>query len=157
MRWLTLSAILALLLDQVSKYGIVHGLGLIERGQIDIAPPYLVFRMGWNQGINFGLLTSSVDIMRWVLVGLALTISAWLVRYIRRHEADRSAQVFAGLIIGGAIGNAIDRVVYGAVADFLNMSCCGVSNPFVFNIADVFIFAGVFGLALFGTKRSTSG
>lgn len=157
MRWMSLSAILSLLVDQLSKFGIVHGMGLIERGQIEVFPPLLTFRMGWNQGINFGLLTSSTDVMRWALVALAVGISLWLVRYIRRHDAGPWAQVFGGLIIGGAIGNAIDRVLYGAVADFLNMSCCGISNPFVFNVADICIFAGVFGLALFGTKQPTGG
>jgi len=48
----------------------------------------------------------------------------------------------AGLVVGGAIGNALDRVIYGAVADFLNMSCCGLNNPYVFNVADIAIFAG---------------
>jgi signal peptidase II len=48
--------------------------------------------------------------------------------------------------VGGALGNALDRVLYGAVADFLNMSCCGIRNPYAFNLADVFIFAGAAGL-----------
>jgi signal peptidase II len=51
-----------------------------------------------------------------------------------------------GLIIGGALGNALDRAIFGAVMDFLNMSCCGIRNPYTFNIADIFIFAGVFGV-----------
>ena len=54
----------------------------------------------------------------------------------------------AGIVIGGAMGNAWDRLQYGAVADFLNMSCCGINNPFAFNIADVAIFAGAALIAL---------
>ena len=57
----------------------------------------------------------------------------------------------AGLLIGGAIGNVIDRLAYGAVADFLNMSCCGIENPFAFNVADISIFVGALGLVIFGT------
>ena len=52
----------------------------------------------------------------------------------------------AGLLIGGALGNSLDRLIYGAVVDFLNMSCCGIENPFVFNLADVAIFLGAIGL-----------
>jgi signal peptidase II len=52
-----------------------------------------------------------------------------------------------GLLLGGAIGNVIDRLLYGAVADFLNMSCCGFTNPYAFNVADISIFAGAVGLA----------
>ncbi len=58
-------------------------------------------------------------------------------------------QIAAGLLIGGALGNVIDRALYGYVLDFLNMSCCGIRNPYVFNLADVFIFAGAIGLAFF--------
>jgi len=57
-------------------------------------------------------------------------------------------QISTGLLIGGALGNVVDRVVYGAVADFLNMSCCGWNNPFSFNVADITIFAGAIGLVL---------
>ena len=55
--------------------------------------------------------------------------------------------------MGGALGNVADRLIYGYVLDFLNMSCCGINNPFVFNIADVFIFAGALGLVLFTTDK----
>ena len=54
----------------------------------------------------------------------------------------------AGVVIGGALGNAWDRLQYGAVADFMNMSCCGIDNPYAFNIADVAIFAGAALIAL---------
>jgi len=55
--------------------------------------------------------------------------------------------IAGGFLIGGALGNVVDRVLYGAVADFLNMSCCGIENPFAFNVADIAIFIGAIGLA----------
>jgi signal peptidase II len=61
--------------------------------------------------------------------------------------------VSAGLLLGGAMGNVVDRVIYGAVADFLNMSCCGIANPYSFNVADISIFAGALGLVLFSAPR----
>ncbi len=64
--------------------------------------------------------------------------------------------ISAGLLVGGALGNVIDRVIYGAVADFLNMSCCGIENPYSFNIADIAIFAGALGLVLFMGKPTPS-
>ncbi|MDD9978204.1 MAG: signal peptidase II, partial [Boseongicola sp.] len=57
-------------------------------------------------------------------------------------------------VIGGALGNVIDRVIYGAVADFLNMSCCGFDNPWSFNVADIAIFVGAAGLILFSGNSS---
>ncbi|MEC8796836.1 MAG: signal peptidase II, partial [Pseudomonadota bacterium] len=66
------------------------------------------------------------------------------------------ARIGAGLLVGGALGNAIDRIVFGAVADFLNMSCCGIANPYAFNVADIAIFAGVFAIAVFGDRKQTA-
>ncbi len=62
-------------------------------------------------------------------------------------------QLSAGLLVGGALGNVVDRLAYGAVADFLNMSCCGIENPYAFNVADIAIFAGAAGLVLFAGLR----
>ena len=71
-----------------------------------------------------------------------------------RREPRPLARISAGLLIGGALGNVVDRLAYGAVADFLNMSCCGFSNPYAYNVADIAIFAGAIGLILFtGEKR----
>jgi signal peptidase II len=61
--------------------------------------------------------------------------------------------ICVGLLVGGALGNALDRVIYGAVVDFLNMSCCGINNPYAFNVADIFIFVGAIGLAIFPTDK----
>jgi signal peptidase II len=84
--------------------------------------------------------------MRWVLIGVAIVISAFVVLWMRRDGGSRPAHLAAGLLIGGALGNVVDRVLYGAVADFLNMSCCGIENPYAFNVADIAVFAGALGL-----------
>ncbi|MEN9410892.1 MAG: signal peptidase [Pseudomonadota bacterium] len=149
MRIAAITAAVIFVLDQLSKYAIVQGLNLIERGVIDVWPPLLTFRMAWNRGINFGLFAHDAEIMRWVLIAVALVISGWVWLWIRREGAGRWAQISAGLLVGGALGNVIDRIVYGAVADFLNMSCCGIENPYAFNVADIAIFAGAIGLILF--------
>ena len=137
------------LLDQATKLAVVHGLNLIERGGIDVLPPYLTFRMAWNRGINFGLFAHDADVMRWVLIAVALAISVWVWIWVRSEGATRWTQISAGVLIGGALGNVVDRVIYGAVADFLNMSCCGIENPYAFNVADIAVFAGAIGLVVF--------
>ena len=145
--WLTAAATFGI--DQLSKLAVVQGLDLLHRGEIDVFAPYLTFRMAWNYGINFGLLSHGSDLARWGLVALALAISGWVVWWMRRERGNRWAELAGGLLVGGALGNVIDRIAYGAVADFLNMSCCGIENPYAFNVADIAIFAGALGLVVF--------
>jgi len=153
MRFAFLTLLLTFALDQASKWGVVVGMGLRERLVIEVLPPWIHFMMAWNRGVNFGLFASDSEFMRWFLVALALAISAAVWIWVRREGAQPMMQVSAGLLIGGALGNAVDRVVWGAVADFLNVTCCGIPNPYAFNVADVAIFAGAVGLLLFsGTK-----
>ncbi|CAM3771102.1 signal peptidase II [Phaeobacter inhibens] len=148
------AAILALLADQISKYLVVRVMDVANRGGIDVLPPLLRFRYGENTGINFGLFGGGTDTTRWVLIGLSLVICVVLVIWIVRLPANaRMMQLSAGLVIGGALGNVVDRLLYGYVLDFLNMSCCGINNPFVFNVADIFIFAGAVGLILFDGRQ----
>ncbi len=149
-----LAAVLALGIDQASKYWIVQVRALEIGERIDVMSPYLTFVMAWNTGINFGLFGDlGPDTGRWILIGLSLAIILALIIWLRRMEGWR-VPVSIGLVIGGALGNAVDRLIYGAVVDFLNMSCCGINNPFAFNIADIFIFAGAAGLFLFADKDS---
>ncbi len=149
MRLLGTIAAIVLVLDQLSKWLVVQVLNLKALGWIDLWPPYLTFRMAWNQGVNFGLLAGSGDMVRWLLIGLALAISALVLWWVHSESDNRMAQISGGILIGGAIGNIIDRLIYGAVADFLNMSCCGLENPYVFNVADIAIFIGAVGLVIF--------
>ena len=149
MRLVAITALICFALDQVSKWAVVHWADLATRGQIDVFPPYLVFRMGWNTGINFGLFSGGPETVRWLLVAIAVVICAWLLWWVKNGLTRPVALVAVGAIIGGAMGNTFDRVIYGAVADFLNMSCCGIQNPFAFNVADIAIFAGALGLLIF--------
>jgi signal peptidase II len=142
--------------DQVVKYIVVHVMNLAVLGAIDVFPPYLNLRMAWNYGINFGLFAQSADWARWILIAIALAISAGVLWWVRKDPPGQWGLVSAGLLVGGALGNVIDRILYGAVADFLNMSCCGINNPYAFNIADISIFAGALGLVLFTGEKKPS-
>ncbi|MFV0292112.1 MAG: signal peptidase II [Paracoccus sp. (in: a-proteobacteria)] len=139
---------LVVLLDQISKYYVVHVLRLDRVREIDVFPPWVNLRMAWNQGVNFGLFSSSQDLMRWLLIGMALGVCFWVWLWVRRTRPGRFTQFCAGLLIGGALGNVIDRLTYGAVADFLNMSLPDWQNPYSFNVADITIFAGAIGLII---------
>lgn len=138
-------------IDQISKWFMLERLELDEIGVYEVVDPYLVFKMGWNKGVNFGLFADSPEILRWALIALAVAICTGLL-YWSKQFSGRWAPILIGLVIGGALGNALDRVRFGAVVDFLNMSCCGVQNPYVFNLADVFVFAGLIPLALFSER-----
>lgn len=142
-----------LLLDQALKYIVVHVLLLDRVREIDVIDPWLNLRMAWNQGMNFGLFSSETDIARWVLIGIAFAVCLWVALWVGRAKPSRFAQISAGLLIGGAIGNVIDRLLYGAVADFLNMSLPGWHNPYSFNVADISIFLGAMGLVLQPPER----
>jgi signal peptidase II len=144
-----------LVLDQVSKFFVVHVLDLWSRYEITVLPGWFNLRMAWNQGVNFGLLSNSSDLARWGLIALALAISLWVWLWVRREPHRAIVKVSAGLLIGGALGNVVDRLIYGAVADFLNMTVPGLYNPYSFNIADITIFAGAIGLVLFTGREKT--
>jgi len=155
MRLLILTAIGAMLVDQISKYLVVFWMGLERLRAIDVLPPILNFRYGENRGVNFGLLNGGADWTRWVLIGFSLFVAGGVLYWVRCwHRESWQMQASAGLLIGGALGNVVDRLWHGYVLDFLNMSCCGLNNPFVFNAADVFIFTGAAGLVLFDGGRS---
>lgn len=146
-RIILIIALAILVSDQLTKWWVLEVMGLRERMAIPVVPPYLQFRMAWNTGINFGLFGGGPGATRWVLIALSIVISGVLVWWVLRR-GSRTLAVGAGLVLGGALGNGLDRMRHGAVADFLNTSCCGIDNPFSFNIADIAIFAGAAWIAL---------
>ncbi len=151
--WAALAVFLG---DQASKYFVLYWLNLDRLGTMDVHPPFLRLRMAWNRGINFGLFSDDADATRWLLIGVALAICAAVLWWIRRDRGGAGQQIAAGLLIGGALGNVIDRLLYGAVADFLNMSCCGIDNPYSFNLADIAVFLGVAGMIVFDSGKKAA-
>ena len=149
-RLLLISAASIFTLDQITKYLVVFYMNLIERGQMSVWPGFIHFHMAWNSGINFGLFSNNGLAARWILIAIALGICG-VVAYWMRRETRPIALMSGGMVIGGALGNVIDRILYGSVADFLNITCCGLYNPFAFNVADIAIFAGLLGLMLFAS------
>jgi signal peptidase II len=83
------------------------------------------------------------------LIVIALVIVGVVLVWVWREPPGRVGKISAGLLVGGALGNVVDRFIYGAVADFLNMSCCGIENPYAFNVADIAVFVGAIGLVIF--------
>ncbi|MGR3615020.1 MAG: signal peptidase II [Paracoccaceae bacterium] len=148
-RLIILAGFAALLLDQITKYLVIHAMELSRIRSIDVFPPLLNFRYGENTGINFGLFEGGSDASRWLLIGFSVLVCLVVAIWVIRKARAPVMYISAGLLIGGALGNVADRLLYGYVLDFLNMSCCGINNPFVFNVADIFIFAGAAGLILF--------
>src|SRR5262245_2096466 len=97
--------------------------------------------MVWNPGISYGLLQASSDFERWLLAIFAIGVTGFLIWWLRGIKDLRLAQAI-GLIIGGAIGNVIDRILYGAVADFFLLHGFGY-EWYVFNVADTAVVLGV--------------
>ncbi len=107
--------------------------------------PFLNFVMVWNQGISFGLLDNNKPEMAWLLTGISIAIALGFIIWLAL--TDRFLTAFSlSLISGGAIGNAIDRMRFRAVADFIEFHIAGFHFP-VFNFADICITIGAVGLA----------
>jgi signal peptidase II len=131
MRTLWITAAVVFVLDQVTKVIVVHWLNLKEFGSLDVLPPFLNFRMAWNRGINFGLFAGDEAWTRWLLIAIALVIAGWVVWWLNREEEGWLAYLSGGLLVGGALGNVIDRILYGAVADFPQHVLLRVREPLV--------------------------
>ncbi len=139
------TAVLVLLADQASKWAILSPIDLPRRGQIVLAP-VLNLSMVWNRGVTFGLLTGFGEWGHLLLAGLAICVVAALGLWLRRAES-RLAAIALGAIAGGAIGNVIDRLRYGAVVDFIDAHL-GNWHWYVFNLADAAIVCGVIALVI---------
>lgn len=149
MRLMFFFGLIAFLADQVSKYVVIHMMGVSPSKSIDVLPPLLNLRYGENRGVNFGLFSSYSETTRWTLIVVACVICIAVTVWVARNAQPKIVQISSGMLVGGALGNVVDRVWYGYVLDFLNSSCCGWSNPTVYNVGDVFIFAGALGLVFF--------
>ena len=147
---------LELIFEQASKLSMLYVFDLANVRSLEVFPPYLSFEFAWNKGINFGLFSTNYELARWVLIIFTGAICLFLAIYTFKSLSKKIERVLAGCIFGGAIGNVLDRIVHGAVVDFLNVSCCGIVNRYSFNFADVGIFVGVLGLIVFSGKRAQS-
>lgn len=139
-------ALLVFTLDQATKWVVTYPLQLQFRRQIELLP---FFDLTWveNRGVSMGFLTASDETTRWLLVAtttaIALFVGVWLWREKRRDDAWGLA-----LVLGGALGNIVDRIRFGYVVDFMDLHF-GEWRPFlVFNIADAAITIGVLLLLL---------
>ncbi len=137
-------ALFVIVLDQLSKAYILDGLSLREVGRVAVFPP--VFNVSYveNSGVSFGLFGGGSA--RWLLSVFSVVVAGALAWWATK--ADRRLLIAAiGLVIGGAVGNAIDRIRFGYVVDFLDFSGTGLF-PWVFNVADSAITVGVMLLIL---------
>ena len=137
-----------LTLDQLSKWFVVFYLDLEQKLYLNLNNQFMNFYMAWNKGINFGLFEGDSTVQAYILTAISIIISVVFFVWLR-NSTRFLMQILASSVIGGALGNAIDRLLYGAVADFINVTCCGIRNPYSFNLADVFIFIGLIGLLFF--------
>jgi signal peptidase II len=146
--WLGVAvAAAATVADQGLKFWLLYGYGLRQGDRVALAP-FLDIVLTWNIGISYGLFRQVGPLGQWALFALKLMavvlLAVWLVR-----TGSRLSAVALGLIIGGAAGNAIDRVIHGAVMDFVLFHITASTWTFqwyVFNLADAAIVAGVAGL-----------
>jgi signal peptidase II len=127
--------------DQLIKWVVIELLQLQQRGEIGLLP---IFRLRWveNRGVSMGLLTADSDTARWGLVAMtaaiALFVGFWMWR--EKHRGDALA---LSLVLGGALGNIVDRVRFGYVVDYADLHFGDISPFLVFNVADAAITIGV--------------
>jgi signal peptidase II len=134
-------AMLVFIADQLSKWLVIGPLRLHEVGQIYLLP---IFNLTWteNYGISLGLFNAESDFGRWVLVAVTSAIAIGVAWWIGR-EKEKGDQVALGMVLGGALGNILDRTRFGYVVDFADLHF-GDFRPFlVFNVADAAISIGV--------------
>ena len=142
-----IAAVAALAIDQASKLWLLNVYELGRRGAVTLTP-FFDLVLAWNTGISYGWFQDTGPFGQTILLAIkavaVLVLAIWMAR-----SGTRLAAIGLGLIIGGAVGNGIDRVAYGAVVDFalLHVQIGGKTyNWYVFNLADVAIVAGVAGL-----------
>lgn len=135
-----IAALITLALDQASKLYVLFVMDLPSRYPVRLAP-YFDLTVVWNKGISYGLFQQETALGRWILTGFMVLAAAALTVWMAR-STSRVVALGLGLIVGGAIGNAIDRAAYGAVFDFMHFHV-GDFSWYVFNLADAAIVLGV--------------
>lgn len=125
--------------DQAVKAWILTGLNLPQLVSLKVMGPFYL-TMVWNPGVSFGFLQAQHDLVRWALAAFSIIVAIMLAVWVRRTERPLFA-VAVGLVMGGAVGNVIDRIRFGAVADFVDVS--RLYFPWVFNLADSAISVGI--------------
>ena len=133
-------AVLTYAVDQLHKWYMLGPFDIFARQPVNVLPGFDLV-MVWNYGISYGWFASHSQFVRWTLIGLSLTVSVALVIWLAQQVKPLLAAAI-GLVLGGALANATDRLVHGAVADFFHLYA-GNFSWYVFNIADVAIVAGV--------------
>ncbi len=133
-----LVAVLAIGVDQVTKWWIL--IYVMDPPRVINVTPFFNLVQVWNRGISFGMFSNESMAGVWILSLLALIIVGFLINWLRKAESKRVA-ISLGLIIGGALGNVIDRAVHSAVLDFLDFHAGSIRWP-AFNAADSFITVG---------------
>jgi signal peptidase II len=133
-------ATLVFIVDQLTKYWIIHMVRLEQQISIPVLP---VFSLTWveNRGVSMGMFTADTEVGRWLLVGLTAIIASVVAVWIRREKQWPEALAL-GLVLGGALGNIVDRIRFGYVVDFLHLHA-GPWSFYVFNVADAAITLGV--------------
>ena len=128
------------LIDLLSKNKIISIFkdGVVEKIYVN---DYLDFILVFNTGISYGLFSGGGDFQKWILISLSILIIIFLLSFIR-NESSIFSKLSISFIIGGALGNVLDRFTYGAVVDFISLHAKGFSW-YIFNIADMFIVLGV--------------
>jgi signal peptidase II len=141
------TVVVTAVLDQALKLWLLFAFDLQGRGVVRVTP-FFDLVLVWNRGISYGLFQQDGRLGQWLLLGLTVAAIVLLWIWLAR-SASRLMVLSVGLIIGGAVGNAIDRMAYGAVVDFALLHLTTATFSFkwyVFNLADAAIVAGVAGL-----------
>ena len=147
-------ALVTFMLDQAHKWWMLLGFDIRGKGRVTVTP-FLDFVYVLNQGVSYSFLTGSNQRWQYVLAVFALLAAVTLAIWVARGVDNRLTAISAGLIIGGALGNGLDRLTLGGVADFFSLHAFGY-YWYVFNIADVAIVAGVVGLLYESVSPSKS-
>lgn len=136
-----LITLITLIIDQASKH-LVH-FNMIEYESIPIIKDFFSITFMKNRGVAFSILEGNVPL----IILITSIIIILIIKYIKNTNPKSIEKIFYSLIIGGSIGNLIDRIVYGYVIDFFDFNLFGYNYP-VFNIADISIVIGIFSLII---------